>query len=144
MNKAMIPVVLAGILASTTAFAHRGWDDGEGYRPYRPQQVVAYPATAIVYQAPPVAYAPPPPPVIYRERVVYREVPVYRQQSEPAYYAPQPAYAPAYQHRNPAAPVIGAVAGGVIGNQIGHGAGRAASTAVGAVLGAIVGERLSY
>ena len=78
MNKAMIPVVLAGILASTSAFAHRGWDDDEGYRPYRPQQIVAYPATTIVYQVPPVAYAPPPPPVIYRERVVYQEVPVYK------------------------------------------------------------------
>lgn len=137
MNKMMIPVVLAGILASTSAFAHRVWDDDEDYRPYRPQQVV-------VYQRLPVAYAPPPPPVIYRERVVYQELPAYSPQPEPAYYPPQPAYAPAYQYRNAAAPVIGAIAGGVIGNQIGHGGGRVASTAVGAVLGAIVGERLSY
>lgn len=144
MNKAMIPVVLACVVASTSAFAHRSWDDDEDYRAYRPQPVVVYPPAAVVYQAPPVTYAPPPPTVVYRERAVYQEVPTYRPHPEPAYYATQPADAPSYQYRNAAAPVIGAIAGGVIGNQIGHGGSRAVSTAAGAILGAIVGDRLSY
>lgn len=146
MKKTLIPAVLIGALISGSAFAHREWDDDEGYRPYRPQHVVVYQEPVMVYQAPPVAYAPPPPRVIYRERVVYRDAPAYRYPQEAAgYYAQQPENPPSYQYGNRVAgQAIGAIAGGVIGNQVGRGGGRMVSTAVGAVLGAIAGDRLSY
>lgn len=148
MKKVLIPAVLMGALISTSAFAHRGWDDDEGYRPYRGRHEIVYQqAPVVVYQQPQVVYAPPPPPrVIYRERVVYPDAPPYGYRSAPAYYQQQPAYRPTsyYDGNRFAGQAIGAVAGGVIGNQIGHGGGRVVSTAVGAVLGAIAGDRLSY
>lgn len=148
MKKVLIPALLIGALISSSAFAHREWDDddNESYRPYRQQHVVVYQQPMMVYEAPPVAYAPPPPRVIYRERVVYRDVPTYSYPPEPVgYYAQQSDYPPSYQYGNRVAgQAIGAVAGGVIGNRVGRGNGRIVSTAVGAVLGAIAGDRLNY
>lgn len=149
MKKVLIPAVLIGVLMSSSAFAHREWDDEEGYRPYRPHHETIYQAAPlVVYQAPRVVYAPPPPPqVVYRERVVYRDVPTYGyQQPASTYYQQQSEYpAPTYQYGNRVAgQAIGAIAGGVIGNQIGRGGGRVVSTAVGAVLGAIAGDRIAY
>src|SRR5574343_156309 len=148
MKKALIPAVLMGALISTSAFAHRGWGDDEGYRPYRGHYEIAYPpAPIVVYQQPQVVYAPPPPPrVIYLEQVVFPDAPPYSYRSAPTYYQQQPTYrATSYYDGNRiAGQVIGAVAGGVIGNQIGRGGGRVVSTAAGAVLGAIAGDRLSY
>lgn len=149
MKKALIPAVLIGVLISSSAFAHREWDDEGDYRPYRPHREVIYQEpSVVVYQTPQVVYAPPPPPqVIYRERIVYRNAPTYSyQQPAPTYYQAQPEYpGPSYQYGNRVAgQAIGAIAGGVIGNQIGRGGGRVVSTAVGAVLGAIAGDRLAY
>lgn len=148
MNKLIIPAVLIGVLASGSAFAHRGWDDDDDAyrRPCRERErhVVVYQEPVAVYQAPPVVYAPPPPPVMYRERVAYREVPAYAYQPAPTYYRQAPDYAVAYSGNRVAGQAIGAVAGGVIGNQFGRGGGRMVSTAVGAVLGAVVGDRMSY
>jgi hypothetical protein len=148
MKKVLIPAVLIGALISSSAFAHREWDDEEDCHHYRPQHSVAYQQPVMVYEEAPVAYVPPPPPprVIYRERVVYRDVPAYSYPQEPVgYYAQQPDYPPSYQYGNRVAgQAIGAVAGGVIGNRVGRGNGRIVSTAVGAVLGAIAGDRLSY
>lgn len=152
MNKLLIPAVLIGVLASGSAFAHRGWDDDDdGYRrPCRERErhVVVYQEPVAVYQAPPAVYVAPPPPVMYRERVVYREAPpAYGYQGyppAPTYYRQAPDYAVAYSGNRVAGQAIGAVAGGVIGNQFGRGGGRMVSTAVGAVLGAVVGDHLSY
>lgn len=145
MKKVLIPAVLMGVLMSSSAFAHREWDDDGGHRHYRPHREVIYQeAPVMVYQAPPVVYTPPPQ-VVYRERVVYRDVPAY------GYQAPAPSYyqsqypGPSYQYGNRVAgQAVGAIAGGLIGSQIGRGGGRIVSTAVGAVLGAMAGDRIAY
>ena len=135
MNKPLIAVLLAAATFSTSALAHRDWDNdyrGHGYG-HRHHEVVQYYGYA---QPPVVVYSQP---VVVRERIEYRDRPVYYEQPV-RYYAPQPRQDGGNRILGQA---MGAIAGGAIGSNIGQGNGRIAATAIGAVIGGAMGGNLA-
>lgn len=137
MKKPVIALLIAAAAFSTSAFAHREWDDDD-YRgrdyDHRYHERMQY---GYGYAQPPVVvYSQP---VVVRERIEYRDRPVYYEQEPARYYAP----APRQDNSRILGQAMGAIAGGVLGNNIGQGNGRIAATAIGAVIGGAMGGNLT-